>query len=126
MSPGINIIGVETETSNDWVLSLEAGHPVRIPPPDTIADGMRTQQPGALTFPVVQQLARGVMTVSDDEVKDAMRFLLLRLKLVVEPTGAVPLALAMSGRLAVPGQTLGIILSGGNADPRLIADLMVG
>jgi threo-3-hydroxy-L-aspartate ammonia-lyase len=126
MSPGINIIGVETETSNDWVLSLEAGHPVRIPPPDTIADGMRTQQPGALTFPVVQQLARGVMTVSDDEVKDAMRFLLLRLKLVVEPTGAVPLALAMSGRLAVRGQTLGIILSGGNADPRLIADLMVG
>ena len=126
MSPGINIIGVETETSNDWVLSLDAGHPVRIPPPDTIADGMRTQQPGALTFPVVQQLARGVMTVSDDEVKDAMRFLLLRLKLVVEPTGAVPLALAMSGRLAVRGQTLGIILSGGNADPRLIADLMVG
>ena len=126
MSPGINIIGVETETSNDWVLSLAAGHPVRIPPPDTIADGMRTQQPGALTFPVVQQLARGVMTVSDDEVKDAMRFLLLRLKLVVEPTGAVPLALAMSGRLAVRGQTLGIILSGGNADPRLIADLMVG
>ena len=126
MSPGIYIIGVETETSNDWVLSLDAGHPVRIPPPDTIADGMRTQQPGALTFPVVQQLARGVMTVSDDEVKDAMRFLLLRLKLVVEPTGAVPLALAMSGRLAVRGQTLGIILSGGNADPRLIADLMVG
>jgi threo-3-hydroxy-L-aspartate ammonia-lyase len=126
MSPGINIIGVETETSNDWVLSLEAGHPVRIPPPDTIADGMRTQQPGALTFPVVQQLARRVMTVSDDEVKDAMRFLLLRLKLVVEPTGAVPLALAMSGRLAVRGQTLGIILSGGNADPRLIADLMLG
>jgi threo-3-hydroxy-L-aspartate ammonia-lyase len=126
MSPGINIIGVETETSNDWVLSLEAGHPVRIPPPDTIADGMRTQQPGALTFPVVQHLAQGVMTVSDDEVKDAMRFLLLRLKLVVEPTGAVPLALVMSGRLAVRGQTLGIILSGGNADPRLIADLMVG
>jgi threo-3-hydroxy-L-aspartate ammonia-lyase len=126
MSPGITIIGVETETSNDWVLSLEARHPVRIPPPDTIADGMRTQQPGALTFPVVQQLARGVMTVSDDEVKEAMRFLLLRLKLVVEPTGAVPLALAMSGRLPVRGQTLGIILSGGNADPRLIADLMVG
>ena len=126
LSPGIRIFGVETETSDDWVQSLEAGHPVRIPPPDTIADGIRTQQPGALTFPIVQRLAQGVMTVSDDEVKDAMRFALLRLKLVVEPTGAVPLALALSRRLALRGQTLGIILSGGNADPRLIADLMLG
>src|SRR5205823_8391893 len=82
--PAIKVVGVETETSNDWVLSLAAGHPVRIPPPDTIADGMRTQQPGALTFPIVQQLVHGVMTVSDAEVKDAMRFLLLRLKVLVE------------------------------------------
>ncbi len=126
MSPGIAIYGVETETSDDWVQSLAAGHPVRIPPPDTIADGIRTQQPGALTFPVVRQLARGVMTVSDDEVKQAMRFALLRLKLLVEPTGAVPLALLLSGRLPVQGQTVGIILSGGNADPRLVADLMIG
>ncbi len=126
LSPEIRIFGVETETSDDWVQSLAAGHPVRIPPPDTIADGIRTQQPGALTFPIVQRLAQGVMTVSDDEVKVAMRFALLRLKLVVEPTGAVPLALALSGRLPLRGQTLGIILSGGNADPRLIADLMLG
>ena len=60
MLPAVKVVGVETETSNDWELSLAAGQPVRIPPPDTIADGMRTQQPGALTFPIVQRLARGV------------------------------------------------------------------
>jgi threo-3-hydroxy-L-aspartate ammonia-lyase len=122
--PHIQVVGVETETSNDWELSLAAGHPVRIPPPDTIADGMRTQQPGALTFPIVQQLAKCVMTVSDQEVKAAMRFLLLRMKLLVEPTGAVPVALLLSGRLDLRGQRVGIILSGGNADPALVAEIL--
>ncbi len=123
--PAIKVVGVETETSNDWVLSLEAGHAVRIPPPDTIADGMRTQQPGALTFPIVQRLVHRVMTVSDQEVLDAMGFLLLRLKLLVEPTGAVPVALLLSGRLEdLRDQRVGVILSGGNADPGLVAEIM--
>jgi threonine dehydratase len=122
--PDIKVVGVETETSNDWVLSLAAGHPVRIPPPETIADGMRTQQPGALTFPIVQRLGHGVMVVSDAEVKDAMRFLLLRLKLLVEPTGAVPAALLLSGRLDLDNQRVGVILSGGNADPGLVAEIL--
>jgi threonine dehydratase len=121
--PGIKVVGVETATSNDWEQSLAAGHPVRIPPPDTIADGMRTQQPGALTFPVVQRLAHGVSTVSDEEVKEAMRFMLLRMKLLVEPTGAVPVALLLSGRLDLNGGRVGVILSGGNADPVLIAEI---
>ena len=97
--PQIKVVGVETETSNDWVQSLAAGHAVRIEPPDTIADGMRTQQPGALTFPIVQRLVDRVVTVSDQEVIDAMRFLLLRMKLLVEPTGAVP------GRATAVGTT---------------------
>jgi len=122
--PGIKTIGVETEKSNDWALSIEAGHPVRIPPPDTIADGMRTQQPGALTFPIVQRLAYGIRTVTDEEVKDAMRFLLLRMKLLVEPTGAVPVALLLSGRVDLRGQRVGVILSGGNADPALLAEIL--
>jgi len=122
--PHIKVVGVETETSNDWEQSLEAGHAVHIEPPDTIADGMRTQQPGALTFPIVQRLVERVMTVSDQEVKDAMRFLLLRLKLLVEPTGAVPVALLLSGRLDLRGQRVGIILSGGNADPALVAEIV--
>ena len=122
--PQIKVVGVETETSNDWVQSLAAGHAVRIAPPDTIADGMRTQQPGALTFPIVQRLVERVMTVSDQEVKEAMRFLLLRMKLLVEPTGAVPAALLLSGRLDLRGQRVGVILSGGNADPALVAEIV--
>jgi threo-3-hydroxy-L-aspartate ammonia-lyase len=126
--PKARIIGVETETSNDWVLSLEAGQPIRIPPPDTIADGMRTQQPGALTFPIVQRLVAAIKTVSDDEVKVAMRFLLLRLKLLVEPTGAVPAALLLSGRWREPSDgrspRIGVILSGGNVDPDLLCEVL--
>jgi threonine dehydratase len=77
-----------------------------------------------LTFPIVQQLAQGIMTVSDEEVKEAMRFLLLRMKLLVEPTGAVPVALLLSGRLDLRGQRVGVILSGGNADPALLAEIV--
>jgi threonine dehydratase len=125
---GTKVVGVETETSDDWVQSLAAGHPVRIDPPDTIADGIRTQQPGSLTFPIVQALAHSVVTVSDDEVREAMRFMLLQLKLLVEPTGAVPVALLLSGRLAdqVRDQRVGVILSGGNADAALIAEVLSG
>ena len=97
---------------------------MRIPPPDTIADGMRTQQPGALTFPIVQQLAHGVTTVTDNEVKDAMRFLLLRMKLLVEPTGAVPVAYLLRNHAELRQQRVGVILSGGNADPALVAEVL--
>jgi threonine dehydratase len=125
LSPATRVIGVETEASNDWVLSLRAGQRVRIPPPETIADGMRTQQPGTLTFPVVQRLVEQVTTVSEDEVKAAMRFLLLRMKLLVEPTGAVPVALLLSGRLgALDNQRIGVILSGGNMDADLLCEVL--
>ena len=125
ISPAIRVIGVETELSNDWELSLRAGERVRIPPPPTIADGMRTQQPGALTFPVVRQLVDGVMTVSDDEVIAAMRWLLLRMKLLVEPTGAVPFALLLSGRLGdLAERRIGVVLSGGNVDPDVLCEIL--
>jgi threonine dehydratase len=122
--PAVKVVGVETTTSDDWVQSLAAGRPVHIPPPETIADGIRTQEPGSLTFPIVQALGHGVLAVSDDEVERAMRFMLLRLKLLVEPTGAVPVALLLSGRLDLRGQRVGVILSGGNADPGLLADVL--
>jgi threonine dehydratase len=124
LRPKIKVVGVETTTSDDWVQSLAAGHPVHIPPPETIADGIRTQEPGSLTFPIVQALGHDVLTVSDDEVKQAMRFMLLRLKLLVEPTGAVPVALLLSGRLDLRSQRVGVILSGGNADPGLLAEVL--
>jgi threonine dehydratase len=119
------VVGVETETANDWVLSLAAGERVRIPPPPTIADGMRTEQPGVLTFPVVRRYVDDVTTVSDEEVKAAMRLLLLRLKILVEPTGAVPAALLLSGRLGdLRGQRIGVLLSGGNVDPDLLCEVL--
>ena len=125
LAPNIRVFGVETETSDDWVQSLRAGERVRIPPPETIADGMRTQQPGALTFPVVRQLVANVLTVSDGQVVAAMRFLLLRLKLLVEPTGAVPFALLRSGRLGdLAGKRIGVILSGGNVDADVLREVL--
>jgi threo-3-hydroxy-L-aspartate ammonia-lyase len=125
ISPALRVIGVETELSNDWQLSLRAGERVRIPPPPTIADGMRTQQPGALTFPVVRQLVDGVMTVSDGEVIAAVRWLLLRMKLLVEPTGAVPFALLLSGRLGdLAERRIGVVLSGGNVDPDVLCEIL--
>jgi threo-3-hydroxy-L-aspartate ammonia-lyase len=124
LRPAIKVVGVETETSDDWAQSLATGQRVKIPPPETIADGIRTQQPGALTFPIVQALAHGIRTVSDEEVKDAMRFLLLRMKLLVEPTGAVPVAALLTQKVAVSAQRVGVIVSGGNADPGLVAEVL--
>jgi len=126
LAPDIRLIGVETELSNDWEQSLRVGERVRISPPPTIADGMRTQQPGELTFPVVQALVEAVLTVSEDEVKEAVRWLLLRMKLLVEPTGAVPVALLLSGRLGdLTDRRVGVILSGGNVDPDVLCEILV-
>jgi threonine dehydratase len=118
--PGIRMIGVETEASNDTWLSLARGERVTIAPPDTIADGMRTTTPGALTFPIVRHHVHEIVLVSDDEVRAAMLFLLQRLKLVVEPTGAVAAAAALSGKLRPYGSRIGVVLSGGNVAPDVL------
>ena len=123
--PGITVVGVETEAANHAYLSLQKGERVTIPPPDTLADGIRTAQLGALTWPIIQREVADVVLVSEDEVKAAMRFLLLRLKLVVEPTGAVAAAAALSGKLGRFGQRAGIILSGGNVEPEVLARVLV-
>lgn len=120
----IGLVGVETEAGDDWVRSLAAGRRVTIQPPDTIADGMRTLSPGELTFPIVRRLVRDVVTVSDREVAEAVRFLLIRDKLVVEPTGAVGAALLRSGRLAVRDLTVAVVISGGNVEPAWLAALL--
>jgi threonine dehydratase len=125
LSRRTRLFGVEPAAGDDWVRSLSAGHPVRIPPPATIADGVRTEQPGRYTFPVVRDLVEDVLVVSDDEIRAAMRFLLLRMKLLVEPTGAIPLALMLSGRLRLAGRSrVGLVLSGGNVDADVVAGLL--
>ena len=125
MRPGIAVVGVETEAANHAYLSLQKGERVTIPPPDTLADGIRTAQLGTLTWPIIQREVADVVLVSEDEVKAAMRFLLLRLKLVVEPTGAVAAAAALSGKLRRFGQRAGIILSGGNVEPDVLARVLM-
>ncbi|MFL5802512.1 MAG: pyridoxal-phosphate dependent enzyme [Roseiflexaceae bacterium] len=121
--PAIQVVGVEPEGADDTRRSLDAGERVRIPPPTTVADGLRLTMPGALTFPVVQHHVAAIVTVTDDEILDAVRFALLRLKLVIEPSGAVPLAAALAGRLPEGARRVGLIISGGNIDPALLGRL---
>lgn len=112
--PGIRIFGVEPEPGNDTLLSLRAGERVSVPMPETIADGLRATKPGALTFPIIQKHVQDIALVSDAEIRDAMRFLLTRMKMLVEPSGAAPAAAVMTRKISA--RRCGVILSGGNVD----------
>lgn len=127
VSPRTLVFGVEPADGDDWIRSLAVGRPVVIDPPRTIADGARTRQPGALTFRVVSRLADGVVTVSDDELRDAVRFLALTMKLVAEPTGALGVAALLAGRVPVArGSRVAAVVTGGNVDPEMLAAILVG
>ncbi|HTQ56245.1 MAG TPA: threonine/serine dehydratase [Bryobacteraceae bacterium] len=116
LRPSIRLFGVEPADGNDTFLSLQAGQRRSIPLPHTIADGLRSPQPGELTFPIVQQNVEQVALVSDDEIRAAVGFLLSRLKILVEPSGAVGAAALLSGKLPPLAGKVGVILSGGNLD----------
>ena len=125
LRPGIQVIGVEADTAHDTYLSLRKGERVTIPPPPTIADGIRLTTPGALTFPVLQANVAEIALVSDEEILAAVRLLALRAHVVAEPTGAVPVAAVLSGRLGLPkGAHVGVVISGGNIDPSMLAALL--
>ncbi len=117
LRPGIAIYGVEPVAGDDFAQSFARGERVEIAVPETIADGQRTTSPGVVTFPIVRRLCAGIVTVEDDDLRDAMRFAFERLKLVVEPSGASGLAAILAGRVAVRGARVGVIVSGGNVDP---------
>lgn len=119
----IRVFGVEPELASDWYQSLKAGKRVAVPPPLTIADGLRTPIPGEVTFPIVQQLVEEVLLVSEDEIKAAVRFLLSRLKLLTEPSGAVPAAALLHKKVPSGIRKAGIILSGGNVDFDVLAEI---
>jgi len=121
LSPGVRVFGVEPEAGDDWVRSWRADRIVSIAVPQTIADGQRTQAPGNLTWPIVRRLVTGIVTVSDDEIKHAMRFAFERLKLVLEPSGASALAALLSRKIDVRGARAGVVLSGGNVDATTFA-----
>ena len=108
------IFGAEPEQANDTYLSLKAGHRVEIPPPDTIADGLRPTKPGAITFPIVQEHVEDILLVSEDEIRQTVAFVQSRMKIIVEPSGAVPAAVALTHKLPGGIHKAGIIVSGGN------------
>ncbi len=125
LDPATRVFGVEAETANDTWLSFRKGERVSIPPPSTIADGIRNLSPGELTFPILMKNLEDVLLVSDDEIVRALRFLLLRAKLLVEPTGAVPAAALLAGKLPLPRSArVGVVLSGGNVDPGALAEMI--
>jgi threonine dehydratase len=123
LRPNIRIFGVEPELANDWYLSLQAGERTAIAPPATIADGLRTPIPGQITFPIVRALAEDVLLVSEDEIKAAMRFLLSRMKLLTEPSGAVAAAALLHKKLPADLKVIGVILSGGNVDLDVLSQI---
>jgi threonine dehydratase len=126
LSPGISVIGVEPEAGNDAQQSLRAGHIIRIPVPKTIADGAQTAALGTCTFPLIQRHVADIVTVSDDELVEAMRFFAERMKLVVEPTGCLAAAAAFNARVPVKGLKVGVIISGGNTDLASFARMIGG
>jgi threonine dehydratase len=126
LSPGTAVWGVEPEAGNDTQQSLAKGEIVRIAVPNTIADGAQTLYTGQLTFPIIQGLTRGIVTVTDAQLVEAMRFFFERMKIVVEPTGALGAAAVFSKAAGLPdltGKRVGVIISGGNVDLRRFAEL---
>lgn len=122
--PSIACWGVEPEAGDDVRQSFESGRRVTIDVPRTIADGLQTQSPGELTFPLMFETARGIVTVSDEELVRAMRFAFERLKLVIEPSGGAALAAVMNGKVPVAGLRVGLVVSGGNVDAARYAGLL--
>jgi threo-3-hydroxy-L-aspartate ammonia-lyase len=125
IDPKIAVHGVEPEAGNDFARSLASGERISTGVPRTIADGLQTTSPGVLTFAIAQQHSCRVVTVSDDELRDAMRFAFERMKLVVEPSAAAPLAALLQKHIPeLLGARVGIIVSGGNVDAARFAQLM--
>ena len=116
LSPDCRIYGVEPEAGNDGQQSLAAGRIVRIDTPRTIADGAQTQFLGELTFAIIRRDVTGILTATDDQLVEGMRFFAERMKMVVEPTGCLSFAGARHGGLDLRGQRVGLIVSGGNVD----------
>ena len=129
LNPCIQVWGVEPEAGNDTQQSLAKGEIVRINTPRTIADGAQTEASGQLTFPVIQALVKGIVTVTDAQLVDTMRFMAERMKIVVEPTGALAAAALLHRVAGLPdwrGRRVGVIISGGNVDIARFGKLLAG
>jgi len=119
--PACAVIGVEPAAGDDGARSFRSGRLERIENPQTIADGARTPSLGAITLELIRRYARDVVTVEDTDLISAMRFSMERLKLMLEPTGALALAALLTGRIEARGKRVGVVLSGGNVDLAMLA-----
>lgn len=125
LCPGVRVVGVEPAAGDDVARSLAAGRRITITTPPTIADGQQTTAPGALTFPILQRLLDGVVTVTDTEIVAAMRYAARELKVVLEPSGACALAALLAEKVeGLRGRRVGVTLSGGNVDLDRYATLL--
>jgi threonine dehydratase len=124
VQPGLRVVGVEPEAGDDHRRSKEAGRRVEVPVPRTIADGLQVAVPGELTWEVNARLVDEFVAVSDGEIVRAMGFLFERMKVVVEPSGAVGVAALLEGRVDVSGKRVGVILSGSNVGTERFSELM--
>ena len=125
LSPGCRVVGVEPEAGDDATRSFRTRTLQTVHNPETIADGARTPSLGRITFPLVHAHVHDMMTVGDPELIEAMRYLWERMKLVVEPTGALGAAGVFAGRHGVAGTRVGVIISGGNVDLAAICERIV-
>jgi threonine dehydratase len=121
LRPSIRVIGAEPADGNDTYLSLAAGRRVEIPAPTTVADGLRSPMPGVLTFPIILRNVERVVLVDDAEIKHMVRLFLMRMKILVEPSGAVPAAAGLFRKLPDGLRRVGFMISGGNIDFDLLA-----
>jgi threonine dehydratase len=124
INPRIRCFAVEPETGDDTRQSLIKGERVTIPPPLTIADGLRVQIPGKLTFPILRQNVADVLAVADEEIIETLRFILFRMKMLVEPSGIAAAAAVFTNKLPRDTLRVGVVLSGGNIDDALLAQLL--
>jgi threonine dehydratase len=124
LSPDCKVYGAEPEAGNDVQQSFRSGTRVRIATPTTIADGAQTQQVGELTFAIIRRELADVLTASDAQLVEAMRFFAERMKILVEPTGCLGFAAARHAGLPLRGKRVGIIVSGGNVDLQRFGDLL--
>ncbi|MBQ4780070.1 threo-3-hydroxy-L-aspartate ammonia-lyase [Pectobacterium versatile] len=126
LSPQCKIYGVEPLAGNDGQQSFRSGNIVHIDTPKTIADGAQTQHLGNYTFPLIRQNVDDILTVTDDDLIDAMRFYAERMKIVVEPTGCLSFAAARNMSESLRGKRIGIIISGGNVDISRYGEFLTG
>ena len=124
LSPSTRVIGVETEGSNDCYRSFREKRIVKLESADTIADGMRTLSVGTLNFEIIMKLVDDVVTVADGDLLEMMRFFLERMKILVEPTGAVAPAAVLKNVLGLRGKKICAVISGGNTDPALLRTIL--